>query len=103
MNSTLLLGVSLLLATAVTGATAAERLVPSTGADESRFQQYADSTGGLAQSHGGLAAESSVDPFASGLSLSEDRSKGDRCDLAQHASAHLVPDTGRWSDQRSIG
>ena len=103
MNTTLLLGVSLLLATVVTGATAAKRHIPSTGAQASRFQPYADSTGGLAQSHGGLAAGSSAKPLTSGIRLGEDTSRGDRCDLGQHASAHLVPDTGLWSDQRSIG
>ncbi len=103
MNTTLLLGVSLLLATAVTGATAAEPLVPSAGAEASHFQPHADSTGGLSQSHGELAAGSSANPLTSGIQLSGDTSQGDRCDLAQHASAHLVPDTGRWSDQRSMG
>ena len=103
MNTALLLGVSLLLAAAVTGATAAEQLDPSTGAEASHFQPYADSTGGLAQSRGELAAGSSANPLTHGIQLSDDTSNGDRCDLGQHASAHLVPDMGRWSDQRSMG
>jgi hypothetical protein len=103
MNTALLFGASLLLATAITGATAAEQPVPSTGAEASHFQPYADSTGGLVQSHGELAAGSSANPLTSGIQLSDDTSKGDRCDLGQHASAHLVPHTARWSERRSMG
>ena len=101
MNTPLLLGVSLLLATAMAGAMAAEQDALSTDAEPSHFQPHADSTGGRSQSHGGLAIGTSANALTGGARPGDDTPTGDRFERARNTSAHLVPHAGRWSDQRS--